>query len=511
MTEESYLLDEKGKNWLSRLLKIIFFACAFILIGMTILSNMGGSNDSLKESVERFVSSVFGGKKTSVDKLIYMGFFPKIGFDAQGINVLSTPEKGHIIAHVGKVQAFMPFWNVVTRTPRITKFYIENLTTIRGALVSKELHIEKIFIDHDLGANTAKLRGNGKIGVHQWSFVADMGVFGKKGGYTYSFQRSFPLVFDVADIHLDGTIVRNDSSYYKLENFKLSSGDDMLEGNLVLSAIGEELLKLKGDVVISGGQSIISSDVIFDYTSSPAKISGKVSSDNLIYSNIEDESSAFYLLKRLYDIIGYGTAPIGKASFLGNYNLDVNLDFKSIKFENMLINNLTFPIIQTNVGIKFGPIKGDLDIMPPLMFVSDKDTGDIISILQDGKLYTKFFKNWLTNIPNKIVNRADTDCGFARFAHDGGDLSIQNFALNTNYGSIKLRESKIKADQNIGDLTFYISSKKENISNIVLDKEAYDFVQSSFQESSKVSSCSSYISQKPTEINENVAIDGTVK
>ncbi|MGH1377433.1 MAG: hypothetical protein ACRBB3_01300 [Alphaproteobacteria bacterium] len=511
MTEESHLLDKKEKNWLSRILKLTFFICAFILVGITVLSNMGGSNDSLKESVERFASNVFGGRKTSVSKLVYMGFFPRIGFDAEGINVMSTPEDGHIIAHIGKIQAFMPFWNVVTQTPEITSFYLEDFTTVKGALASKELHIEKMFIDHDLGTQTAKLRGNGKIGVHHWSFAADMEIFGKKGNYTFSFEKSFPLVFDIADIHFEGKIVKHDSSYYKLEDFKLSSGDNALEGNIIFSLIGEELLKVKGDVAVSGGKSIVSPDVIFDYSNSPAKISGKVMSDHIVYSDLNDEGSAFHILKRLYDIVGYGDVPKGKASFLGNYNLDVILEFKSIRFPDILLNNLTFPILQSNAGIKFGPIHGDLGIMPSLVFVSDQDTGDIISILQDGQLYTKFFKKWLKNVPNKIGTIINVDCGLARFSHSDGDLDIKRFVLNTNRGSIKVRENKIGADQNVDDLTFYISSKEEEHSEISLNKDAYEFVQSSFQSSSKVSLCSSYISKKLSDSDENTTIDGVTE
>lgn len=508
MTDESYLLDKKEKSWFSRLLKVIFVICAFILIGMTVLSNMGGSNDDLKNSVERFVGDLFGGKKVVVGKLVYMSFFPRLGFDAESVNVLSKRENGHIIAHIGKVQAFMTFWNVVTQRPKITNFYVEDLTIIKGVIGAKEFHIEKIFIDHDVETETAKIRGNGTIGVHPWSFVVDIEILGKKGSYNYMFQHVVPVVFDIADIHFEGSLLKHEDNYYKLENFKLSSGDKALQGNIILSALGKKLLKLKGNIKTSGDHSSISPDVIFDYAQSPAKISGNISSDNLVYSDIVGEDSALSILTRLREIVGYGAMSVRKASFIGQYNLDVNFDLKTMKIADTVINNLKFPIVQKNIGIKLGPIKSDLEIMPSLMFVVQKDTGNIHAVLQDGALDTLFLKEWLKNIPAKLDDRVDTECGFATFVHDGGDLAIQDFAINTAQGSIQVRNSKLTSEQNIDDLDFYVASKKAKFEMMVLDKEAYDFVQSSLQSAAKASPCSFYLSQIVESDEETADVSG---
>lgn len=498
MSDESYLLDgldKKEKNWLSRLLKLTFFVCAFILVGITVLSNMGGSNDDLKDSVQRFVSDLFGGRSVSVDKLVYMSFFPRIGFDAEGINILSNPENGHIIAHFDKVQAFMTFWNVATRTPKFTNFYIENFTAIKGAMGAKEFHIEKIFIDHDVEMSSAELRGNGRIGVHPWSFVMDIDVAGSKGSYNYMLRRSFSLVLDIADIHFETTFVNHEADYYKLEDFKLSSGGKMIRGTLLLSALGKKLLKLKGNVEMSDGQSVISPDVIFDYAQSPVKISGKIRSDRLSYNDIMGENSALSILMRLRDITGYGDMLGGKASFLGQYNLDVDFDLQNIKMDDSVINILKFPVTQINEGIKFGPVKSDVDMMPALLFVVQENTSNIVAVLQGGALDLPFVKTWLQHIPKALDQRLDIECGMAVFTHDGEDLSIQDFAINTAQGTVKVRNSKISGDQNIRDLEFYVAPKKAEFEVIALNKKSYDFVQSSLQDAAQASPCVPYISQ----------------
>lgn len=495
MTDESYLLDKKEKNWLSRLLKVIFFICAFILIGITVLSNMGGSSDDLKSAVERFASDLFDGRPVVVNKLVHMSFFPRIGFDVEGINILSTSEGGHIIAHADKVQAFMTFWNVATQTPKFTNLYIENFTAIKGAMGAKEFHIEKVFIDHDVETATAKLRGNGRIGIHPWSFVIEMDVLGSNGRYNYMLRQRFPLIMDIADIHFESIFINHESDYYKLEDFELSSGGKMIRGNLILSALGEKLLKLKGRIEMSDGRSIISPDVIFDYAQSPVKVSGDIISDGLLYKDVMGENSVFSILMRLRETTGYGDMSKGKASFIGQYNLDVDFDLKNVTIEGTLFKNLKFPVTQTDVGIKFGPVKSDVEIMPPLLFVVQKKTGHIISVLQEGTFDLPFFKNWLEHVPKKLDDHLDIECGFASFAHDGDDLTIEDFAINVAQGSIHVRNSKIESNQNVGDLKFYVSAKKADFKVIELETEAYDFVQASLQSSTEISSCASYITQ----------------
>ncbi|PCJ99384.1 MAG: hypothetical protein COA45_04920 [Zetaproteobacteria bacterium] len=496
MTDESYLLDKKEKSWLSSILKVIFVVSAFVLIAMTVLSNMGGSNDSLKGSVEQFVSDVFGGRKVSVENLVYMGFFPRLGFDAEKVNVLSGAENGHIIVHVGKVRAFMTFWNVVTQTPKVTNLYIENFTAIKGVIGAKEFHIEKIFIDHDVESETAKLRGNGKIGLHSWSFMLDMDVSGTKGSYNYMFSRSTSLDLDIADIHFEGVFINHKSGYYKFENFKISSGDKIIQGSLTLSAPGKKLLKLKGRIETSGGHSVIVPDVVFDYAQSPVKISGNIFSDSLSYSDVIGRNSALSILTRLRDITGYGAISEDRASFVGRYNLDVNFDLKSVRIEDTLINNVTFPVIQTNIGLKLGPVKSDLDIMPSLMFVIQKSTGNIIAVLQDGAFNVPIFKELLKHVPDQLVDRLDIECGLASFAHDDETLLIQNLNINTAQGEIRVRDTKIGKDMNISDLEFYVADKKSKLKVVELEKDAYDFIQSSLQNSAVVSPCASYISKR---------------
>ncbi len=318
-------LDKKEKNWFIGILKLVFILAAFTLVSITVLSNMGGSNDSLKDSVERFVSGMFQGRPTKVDTLVHMSFFPKLGFDAKGINVLSSPENGYAIVEIGRVHVFMGFWNVALRRPHVSQFYIEDFKAIKGAMGSKEFYAEKVFIDHDIEAGKAKLRGNGLIGDNPWSFDIDIKIMGLKGHYDYSFDEKAQFTVNIADIKMDGVFINHEDGYFKFQDFKIISDDIDIGGNIVLSALGNKMLKLKGEINSSG--NILSPDLVFDYVRSPVKIEGTLSS-NVDNKDI-DISDVSALLLKLRDIIGYDVSTKDADS----YDWGALFDFSNVNLQ----------------------------------------------------------------------------------------------------------------------------------------------------------------------------------
>ena len=382
--------EKKEKSRVARLLRIIFVVAAFILVGITVLANMGGSNDSLKESVETFMSNLFRGRPVQVGTLVHMGFFPKTGFDAQDIRIFSGPAQKHEIARMDKIHMFMGFWNVAFRRPRIAHFYLEGFDAVRGALWPEKFSIEKIFIDHDIEAKRAVLRGNGKIGLHPWSFAVDLAVhegmdfFGTGRKYNYVLARALPFVLDIADIHFAGRFVNTRAGYYKIEDFTLSRGEESFGGTLVLSLVGESILKIKGDIEDKDDANW-SVDVLLDYAQHPVKISGDITGDTVVVDRPYTPPS---LPARIRDIFGYDT----HYNFTERYDVDIMFNIGKLSVIAFVLENIKFPLRIENQNIKFGPVEGRPAggqagfIMPPLLFVPEKETGRMVYILQDGPL-----------------------------------------------------------------------------------------------------------------------------
>ncbi len=322
-------LDKKEVNWLSRILKLVFILLAFFLVGITVLFNMGGNSDSLKSSVQNFTSELFHGRPTEVDKLVYMSFFPRLGFDAEGIKVLSSIDEGYNIVEIGKIQVFMGFWDVAFRNPRVKQFYIGEFKAIKGAVGAKEFYIEKIFIDHDVENNAARLSGNGEIGDNPWAFNIDIEVSGSKGEYKYILKNIADFTFNVADISTKGTFIAHEDGYFKFENFEIISEDIEFNGDLTLSALGKKMLKLKGAITSKGSDNPLSPDLIFNYTKSPVKIDGVISS-NSSKQDIADAKNILLILEKLRDIVGYEAAKKDEDS----YDWAALFDFSAVKITN---------------------------------------------------------------------------------------------------------------------------------------------------------------------------------
>ncbi len=305
MSEEINAANKKENNWVGRLLKLVFVLSAFFLVGITVLSNMGGNSDSWKGSVEQFASGLFGGRPARVERLVYMSFFPKIGFSADNVSIYSTPDEKIVLASIGKVQGFMGFWNVAFRTQKFAHFYLENFSAVKGAITPEELNVEKVFIDHDIENETALLRGNGEIGINKWEIYLGLNVFDShdildsKAKFNFSVPDEFPFELNIADTNLKGDFVRGKGNYYKFKDFTVLSGDKVVVGNVVLSALGQKLLKIKGDVEVSKNQNKAEFDLIFDYSHSPAKVSGSMVIDNNTVEEI------MFLFMHVRELIGY--------------------------------------------------------------------------------------------------------------------------------------------------------------------------------------------------------------
>ncbi len=514
MSVESHLFEKKEKNWISRLLKLTFFLCAFALVGITILANMGGSTDELKQSIERFMSDLFKGRPVQVEQLVSMTFFPRIGFDAEGINVMSKPEDGYSILRLGKVRVFMGFWNVATRTPKFTHFYIENVEAIKGALGPREFYVDKIFIDHDTEKGVAQLRGDGKIGVYPWSFEMNVDVFGSKGKYSYMLSKNFPLVFDVANIHFETRFINHEDNYYKLQDFKISSDGVSISGNLILSALSEKLLKLKGDISIGENKTDFSPDLVFDYTKYPAKVSGTVIANQINYKDFASDRSVLTLLRRLHEIAGYNEIKASDKNnyfFLNGYALDIDFDFKKLSLKSSDLADIKFPLQRRKNALKFGPVSHNTtQVMPSLMLLTIGEDEQTAAILQKGVLNIEMFKDAFGNIPSNLLSKEvlGVECGMAMLeTRDDHRLSLLSFAIGLSDGSIGSKVETLNRFDPISDLKLSYSTEPAELKTISLDNQSYDYVNSVLKSASESSPCAAYVIKQNVQVDQGKALE----
>ena len=262
-----------------------------------------------------------------------MGFFPTVAIDVEGVSVFADDKTPYPLITLGRLQASMPFWNVATSSPKLTKFYMEKFSSVKGALLPAELVIDKAFVDHDIEGNTAFLRGNGKIGVHNWTLSIQLEISGSKQKYNYMLAPESQVNFDIADISFETVLIRNTSEFLKFRDFKLKYQDREMRGTVVVSALGERLLKIKGDVRTGDDSTILLPDLVLNLVGHDSKdLSGIITSEALDISDFTGEDSVFSVFSRFREIFGYEAVPKSgdKLALLGSYNLQLALDLKNV-------------------------------------------------------------------------------------------------------------------------------------------------------------------------------------
>ena len=513
MTDDSYLLDSNDKKekksgkWFSRLLKLIFFICALILVILTVLHNMGGSNEMLKDGVKQTISNIFGGRPVKMKSLVNMSFFPTVALDIEEVSVYEKEDDFIPLIRLKAFQAYMPFWNVATRNPRMTKFYIEDFEAIKGVFLPEELKIKKVFIDHDVENATAVLRGNGKVGIHEWNFDIDLDVNGTDGKYSFMVSGVSNVTFNIADVHVKGTFIRGEGNFFKLQDFDFVHGNKRIGGDITISALSEKLIKLKGTIKTKDDRSILLPDLILDLSQyGQMEFSGSVNSDKVIIDDWVGDNSIFEIFTRLREIIGQTVIPRRKDGVLalfGGSNLDVDFNLKNVDVAGHNRAELNFKLIQDSGRIKIGPFMDTTDmVMPVVMALYDQDKERLVSIIQDGKIDVSLVKPWLDNLPSEISvqETIDVECGIIELSEKYDHIDILSFGIHTKTQVIGVRETKIPIDTMFSDLHFETKSSREDLSKIELPKSLFEFVQGSLQKSKQGSRCSSYIS--PTALTE---------
>ncbi len=501
MSTESYLLEKKEKSWMGRLLKLLFILSAFFLVIATVLFNMGGSDDTLKEHVESYLSRTLGGRPATVGKLGNMSFFPRVGLDIQDTVITGHAKGSYPVLEIGRLQAYMNFWNVATRAPRFTQLYIEDLKALKGLFIPREFTVEKLYIDHDIDTGKAVLRANGKLDIHPWSVEAGLEVFGsKKGKYQYSLSGNIPLVVDIADIHLETMIVNHEREYFKIENAVISSEDVTVKGNVVLSVLAPRMLKAKADFDFETENSGIEAEIIFDLTKADHKYSGTISSEELDINDISGEQQVMSLLKRLYEVLGYaGVSESGDVIkdllLRGGKSLDLNFDIKKLKLSEQEANALRFTVQKDGGLVKLGPFVNDKVRFPALfMMKDDAEKGAFDILVQDGTLDTAFASRWIPALSSVFSEGQNVNitCGIGHFTIGHDSLVFDDLDVQTSLGDITVAQKTIK-DGTFEEITLKKVAAQNNPGVLSLDKKAYDFVQSSLQRSAKTSPCAQYI------------------
>lgn len=383
MSEEtqSLPLAKKEKSFFSGLLKFLFFAIAMIAVMLTVMANMGGSSDTLRESLEKFISSSLEGRYTTIKRLNRVSFFPVLGVDIEGLEVKETSKSKDVDLSAKKVRIFITFWGLITKRTRFTSFLVEDLKAKKGVLGRKSFSIDKIYIDHDKGTKEAYINGYGSMdSSYKWAVKMKVQVLGSIGSYKYAVGKQRPFDIEVGDIKFSGVLSDRIKDYVRIGDIYIGAPDPALKGFISLSLLEGNLMKLIGSFTAIGNNDDYKPDLIIEFSKSTPQISGKFESDVLHVNYLNDgKNSPIAVIERVFEVFendgqdkgeGKDKSSDGGKSENDNiacrYGLNVDVAIKKLITKDKTgrdieRNNVEFLLTQKDGIVELTPKKGDIE------------------------------------------------------------------------------------------------------------------------------------------------------
>lgn len=191
----------KRRKWLRRAIITLLVFAGLFGTGLFILSTMGGSDESLKRAAAGFVK-VKTGYELGVDKLHYVGFFPEMRVDMEGLSFRSA---GNEVASIKSLDFRMGFWDLFFSKQRYRALSVADLQAGAGVFSERALVIERFALQKQASGDRPGLLAEGKYGADPFHLVLETGFSeDEKGQEVYYLAEENPFSLKAGSIEIDG-------------------------------------------------------------------------------------------------------------------------------------------------------------------------------------------------------------------------------------------------------------------------------------------------------------------
>jgi len=261
------------KKWLSRLTKIGFVLFAFFAVVVTVLFNMGGSNENLQGAIEDYIgqSTGFAAQIQSFNK---MTFFPNVSLDIEGVT-LKKPnmtalnawakaesekpkeEQGQIAppinysnpdATIGQFKISIGFWDVsLGKTRKIRDLQIRNAEFKAGSIAHKAVSFDTLGIDENAeGKPFLNMKGN--WGSEAFEASLDLESSGSRNKRKYYIGEESLFDAKVGNITMRGIARPRTMGGFHIRDLVINhQGAEVLKTTLSFVTTAESAIDIKGD------------------------------------------------------------------------------------------------------------------------------------------------------------------------------------------------------------------------------------------------------------------------
>lgn len=420
---EDYRLKNE-KNWFSFFCKLIFFVTAFFLVIFTIMANMGGSSDMLKEGIESFAGKALGNRPAKIRKLHNMSFFPSFSVSFEDLRVMPYPESRDEVLSIGKLHAKMGFFDMMMSSAKFKAFLIEDLKIKKGFFTQRDILARKIYIDHDIGKSEAFLKGEGTMGPYNWDMALGVDISGYGDAYKFKLDGDTALSLHVADLTIEGEMKSQHNKFALLDNLVMSSRDLTLAGQIIFSAVSQGIVNMRGGLKAEDSSAVINFDMTLDLFKNPKFISGKVKLSGFQDADFAGQNSVMALIERFVEIfvqddIIEKSEESGKIDYIldriSSYDYDLGLEIEKAGYSPAYEGegSVFVHVLKQKGHYYLSGVHGAMGQaqikVPDMLFLNHADQGGYVALVTEGANSIDLAKLVEGGISGQILDQDKTD------------------------------------------------------------------------------------------------------
>lgn len=323
--------DKKtGKK--SRLLwtgfKILIFIAIFLFIVFTVMANLGGSSQTLKASIEEYISDV-SGYRAQIGTLKRVSFFPMISFDFEDLE-LSSARQGSV-AEVQAVSLYMDFFDVMFSTGKFRRIRIEGFEARAGLLLAPPIRVKKLYIDaQEFEEPFLRLEGN--IGDKPVEASMKLERYGSAPGRAeYRLPaKGRKTTLRIGNAYAETMLNQRYGEFILEDLLVFFEGRPVIEGGAYISLPSEGKSELKADLVFLQRGSAVESAFTFKKLENRTPLfEGRISAQTLYEADFTKDSPPGRIISHLQDIFAKNAdKPLFTFPVSGG---NIELDFKNLQ------------------------------------------------------------------------------------------------------------------------------------------------------------------------------------
>jgi uncharacterized protein involved in outer membrane biogenesis len=316
--EEDLKKTDKKRGGFGWLRKLVLFLCIIASIFIGALVMLGGQSEALQKGIEQYFS-VSTGMQTDIEKINYIGFFPRVIVDLEDI-VFTNVDYPTEAARIEKLYVSSSFWNVFFTTGKVGALEIKGLHSKPGVWGARALNLRKLVISKDPKTDKGSFVIKGEYGEDVVDLYFEMEASGSGKNPIFKIAEKGRFSFKVGKLVVEGNMAqaRGGGIHFLME--KIAAPENLATGafRLVKNAGGS--WELEGEILSSDSKFEANIDIKRD-------IEGSLYSPVFDVSDLSKDEDLGKLIAIISALLQDPDAPLKNVEFKGrSVSLDVNLN-----------------------------------------------------------------------------------------------------------------------------------------------------------------------------------------